>query len=83
MTRINIKLNLLVFALATFFITPGFTPAVSYSKSATPNFQDFTIQSRTVKRMYYVACMSPISWHCLLFNSLPMSLIMFPVMMGK
>jgi len=41
MTRINIKLNLLVFALAAFFITPGLIPRVGYSKSAIPGFQDF------------------------------------------
>jgi len=41
MTRITIKLNLLVFALASFFITPGFAPTVSYSKSAISDFQDF------------------------------------------
>ena len=41
MTRINIKLNLLVFALAAFFITPGLIPRVGYSKSAIPSFQDF------------------------------------------
>ena len=37
MTRITIKLNLLVFALAAFFITPGFAPTVGYSKSAVTN----------------------------------------------
>ena len=41
MTRINIKLNLLVFALVAFFITPGLIPRVGYSKSAIPGFQDF------------------------------------------
>jgi hypothetical protein len=41
MTRISIKLNLLVFALATFFIPPGLIPRVGYSKSAIPSFQDF------------------------------------------
>jgi hypothetical protein len=41
MTRITIKLNLLVFALASFFITPGFAPTVGYSKSAISDFQDF------------------------------------------
>lgn len=41
MTRIAIKRNLLVFALATFFITPGFVHSVRYSKSATSDFQDF------------------------------------------
>ena len=40
MTRITIKLNLLVFALVAFFITPGFTPTVGYFKSATPDFPD-------------------------------------------
>jgi hypothetical protein len=40
MTRISIKLNLLAFALAAFFITPGFGPTVGYSKSVTPNFSD-------------------------------------------
>ena len=41
MTRITIKLNLLVFALASFFITPGFAPTVVYSKSAAPTLPDF------------------------------------------
>jgi hypothetical protein len=41
MTLITIKLNLLVFALATFFITPGFAPTVGYSKSAIPDFPAF------------------------------------------
>jgi hypothetical protein len=41
MTRITIKLNLLVFALASFFITPGFAPTVVYSKGAAPNLPDF------------------------------------------
>jgi hypothetical protein len=41
MTLITIKLNLLVFALATFFITPDFTPTVGYSKSAIPDFPAF------------------------------------------
>jgi hypothetical protein len=41
MTRIAIKLNFLAFALAAFFIVPGFAPAVGYSKSATSDFQDF------------------------------------------
>jgi hypothetical protein len=41
MTRIIIKLNLLVFALATFFITPGFAPTVGYSKSPIPDFPAF------------------------------------------
>ena len=41
MTRISIKLNLLVFALATFFIPLGLIPRVGYSKSAIPGFQDF------------------------------------------
>lgn len=41
MTRITIKLNLLVLALATFFITPGFAPTVGYSKSAVPDFPAF------------------------------------------
>src|SRR5690242_14771321 len=41
MTRISIKLNLLVFALAIFFIPLGLIPRVGYSKSAIPNFQDF------------------------------------------
>ena len=39
MTRI--KLNLLVFALTAFFITPSFATTVDYSKSAIPSFQDF------------------------------------------
>jgi len=41
MTRTTIKLNLLVFALTVFFITPGFAPTVGYSKSTVPNFSDF------------------------------------------
>jgi hypothetical protein len=41
MTRITIKLNLLVLALATFFITPGFAPTVGYSKSTVPDFPAF------------------------------------------
>jgi len=41
MTRIPIKLNLLVFALATFFITPGFGPTVAHSQSAIPSFPEF------------------------------------------
>ena len=40
MTRITIKLNLLVFALTAFFITPSFAPWVGYSKSVTPAFSD-------------------------------------------
>jgi hypothetical protein len=40
MTRITIKLNLLVFALAAFFITPGFAPTAGYFKSAAPDFPD-------------------------------------------
>jgi hypothetical protein len=38
MTRITIKLNLLVFAFTAFFLTPGLAPTVGYSKSVTPNF---------------------------------------------
>jgi hypothetical protein len=41
MTRITIKLHLLVFALATFFITPGFAYSIRYSKSAPSDFQSF------------------------------------------
>ena len=41
MTRITVKLNLLVFALATFFITPGIAYPVRYSKSALSDFQGF------------------------------------------
>jgi hypothetical protein len=41
MTRIPIKLNLLVFALAAFFITPGFGSTVDYSKSVIPGFPEF------------------------------------------
>lgn len=41
MTRITIKLNLLVFALASFFITPSFAPTVRYPKSAVSDFQNF------------------------------------------
>lgn len=43
MTRITIKLNLLVFSLTAFFITPGLVPAVDYSKRAvfnSPGFYD-------------------------------------------
>jgi hypothetical protein len=43
MPRTTIKLNLLAFALAAFFITPGFAPKVGYSKSAITNFQNFYI----------------------------------------
>ena len=42
MTRITIKLNLLVFALAAFFLPPGLTPKVAFSKSAIPSFTDFS-----------------------------------------
>lgn len=38
MTRTTIKLNLLAFVLAAFFITPGFAPAAGYSKSVTAIF---------------------------------------------
>jgi hypothetical protein len=41
MTRITIKLNLLAFALAAFFITPSFSPAVDYFKSAAPDLPEF------------------------------------------
>jgi hypothetical protein len=41
MTQITIKLNLLAFALAAFFITPSFTPAVGYFKSAAPDLPEF------------------------------------------
>jgi hypothetical protein len=41
MTRITIKLNLLVFALASFFITPGFAPTIDYSKGAFADLPDF------------------------------------------
>ena len=41
MTRITIKLNLLAFALVAFFIAPGFSPTVSYSKSSIPDFPAF------------------------------------------
>jgi hypothetical protein len=40
MTRITIKLNLLVFAFTAFFLTPSLAPTVGYSKSTTPNFPD-------------------------------------------
>jgi hypothetical protein len=40
MTRITIKLNLLVFALTAFFITPSFLPCVGYSKSIRSTFPD-------------------------------------------
>ncbi len=40
MTRSTIKVNLLVFAITTFFITPSFAPWVGYSKSATPPLPD-------------------------------------------
>ena len=42
MTRITIKLHLLAFALATFFITPGFAHSVRDSKSALSDFQSFS-----------------------------------------
>ena len=42
MTRIAIKLHLLVFALATFFITPGFAHSVRDSKSTRSDFQSFS-----------------------------------------
>ncbi len=41
MTKIIQKLNLLFFALISFFITAGFAPIVGYSKSALPNFWVF------------------------------------------
>ncbi len=41
MTRITIKLNLLAFAFVAFFIAPGFSPTVSYSKSNIPDFPAF------------------------------------------
>jgi hypothetical protein len=41
MTRNTIKLNLLAFALASFFITPGLAPAVGYSKGALADLPDF------------------------------------------
>jgi hypothetical protein len=41
MTRITIKLNLLVLALAAFFITPGFAPTLGYSKTAASDFRHF------------------------------------------
>jgi hypothetical protein len=41
MTRIIQKLNLLFFALVSFFSTAGFAPIVGYSKSALPNFWVF------------------------------------------
>jgi hypothetical protein len=41
MSRITIKLHLLIFTLAAFFITPGFAPRVVHSKSAIPNFPVF------------------------------------------
>jgi hypothetical protein len=40
MTRTTIKLNLLAFVLAAFFITPGFGPTVGYSQGVTPDFSD-------------------------------------------
>jgi hypothetical protein len=43
MTRITIKLHLLAFAFATFFITPGFAPTVAISHSAISDFQSFYI----------------------------------------
>ena len=46
MTRITIKLNLLVFALAAFFLPPGLTPKVAFSKSAIPSFTDFSKSTR-------------------------------------
>ena len=41
MTRITIKLNLLAFAFVAFFIAPGFSPTVGYSKSSSPDFPAF------------------------------------------
>ena len=41
MTRTTIKLNLLVFALAAFFVTPGFVHPPGDSKSAISNFEEF------------------------------------------
>src|SRR5215216_6110611 len=41
MTKITKKLNLLLFALVSFFITAGFAPIVGDSKSALPNFWVF------------------------------------------
>jgi hypothetical protein len=41
MTRITTKLNLFVFALATFLITPGFAHSVDYSRSGISDFQAF------------------------------------------
>jgi hypothetical protein len=38
MAQLTIKRNLLVLALAAFFITPGFAPAAGYSKSVTAIF---------------------------------------------
>jgi len=57
MTRITIKLNLLVFALASFFITPGFAPTVGYSKSTVANLPDIQNpnQNGQVLRSVYVA----------------------------
>ena len=40
MTRTTIKLHLLAFAFATFFIAPGFVPGVDYSKSTLQDFQN-------------------------------------------
>lgn len=41
MTRITIKLNLLVFALTAFFVTPGFSSVPGNSESTLPSFPDF------------------------------------------
>jgi hypothetical protein len=43
MTRITIKLHLLAFAFATFFITPGFASTTAISHSAISDFQSFYI----------------------------------------
>ena len=53
MTRIAIKLNLLVFSLTALFITPGLMPTVDYSKGVvfnSPGFYD-PIQSGEVNRL--------------------------------
>jgi hypothetical protein len=59
MTRITIKLNLLILAFASFFITPGFAPTVAYSKSTVANLPDIQnpIQNGqgNVLRSVYVA----------------------------
>jgi hypothetical protein len=41
MNRTALRLNVLVLALTAFFLAPGVSPTVAYSKSAIPSFPDF------------------------------------------